>query len=235
MVDKIKIQKLLLDNFTVYGDWEIDDDGLVSASENVIFKNQKLKRMPVSFKKVDGNFFCDNHPQLRTLEGAPHRVEGSFSCGNNSELTSLLGAPKIILKSFWCSHSPQLISLKGAPESVGLNFSCFGNPQLESLVGAPKSVGGSFQCNDNPKLKSLDHLPEEIGSKLLVTYTKTLPVLRALVAKQGISFIKNNIEQEGDAEKVAEIVDRYKGQGQTGAIACAAELAKAGLKANARW
>jgi hypothetical protein len=31
------------------------------------------------------------------------------------------------------------------------------------------------------------------------------------------------------------IMEKYQGQGQAGAMACAAELAQAGLKENARW
>ena len=114
-------------------------------------------------------------------------------------------------------------------------FVCSNNPQLRSLKGAPHSVGLGFYCVDNPQLESLDGLSQTIGASLWITYTKTLPLLRALVPTGGVVFWEGRSQSAGDAVKVAAIINQYRGQGQSAVIICAAELAAAGFKANARW
>ncbi len=144
-------------------------------------------------------------PEIKFL-----RVGGSFDC-SNSPISSLLGCPQIVDHSFYCANTP-----------------------ITSLEHAPKNVGISFVCV-NTSLTSLDGLPQFIPGLLGLTYRPQLPLLRALVAQKGVQFMNKRKIQTGDAAKVAKILNRYRGQGQSGAIACAAELASAGFKANARW
>jgi hypothetical protein len=102
----------------------IDDytikDGLINTDNVILIK--KVKKLPVQFGHVDGNFSCSNN-QLTSLAGCPNEVGGYFDCSNN-----------------------QLISLEGAPKSVSGGFYC-GNNKLTSLEGAPKEVGGYFYCD----------------------------------------------------------------------------------------
>jgi hypothetical protein len=101
-----------------------------------------------------------------------------------------------------------------------------GECDLESLKGAPIYVGGGFGCWDNP-LKNLDHSPDHIEGRFTVSWRADLPLLRTLVAKEGV-FI--------DAPKpVYDILNKYVGTGKKGSLAAAVELTKAGFKGNARW
>ncbi|MCK9477779.1 MAG: hypothetical protein M0R46_17840 [Candidatus Muirbacterium halophilum] len=121
-------KKYNIKNYIINEDDSIDVDG------NVDLSHEKLKVLPLKFRKVSGNFDC-GYNQLTSLEGAPQSVGGDFSCYNN-----------------------QLASLEGAPQSVGGDFSCSSN-QLISLEGAPKRVGDKFWCYSN-NLKNIDYLPK---------------------------------------------------------------------------
>jgi len=180
--------------------------------------------------QVGRNYVCSGN-QLGSLEGAPESVGGNFNCNNNL-LESLSGAPQKVW-SFNCGNN-QLESLEGAPSTVADSFHCRDN-RLKNLVGAPAVVPVEFDCIYNP-LRSLDGLPQEIGTKLFLTYKKTLPLLRCLVAEKGVGFfLKSGNLQKGDAQAVALILNRYKAQGEAGAFQCGADLAAAGFKPNARW
>jgi len=160
---KVQIQKVL-DSCTK------NPDGTYSADEDVDLSDLNLKRLPVRFKEVKGDFYCDSN-QLTTLEGAPQEVGGGFFCDNN-QLTTLKGAPQEVGGYFDCSHN-QLTTLEGAPRVVGGYFDCSHN-QLTTFEGAPQKVGGDFRCNWNPvppsKLKktvSRPYLSESRGHILL--------------------------------------------------------------------
>jgi len=214
MVDQNKIMALLKQHFTVAGDITIDDQGRITVKGSVWLNTTSV--IP---------------PEIKFLE-----VTEYFRCNNNPQLTSLVGSPDIVGNGFLCDKNPQLTSLEGGPLKVGGGFVCSGNPQLKSLKGAPLTVGGNFYCFKSPRLQSLDHLPAEIPGRFVITWTKKLPLLRALVAKEGVGFLKAEFNpQKGEAVKVAAIINRYRGQGQSAVIICAAELAAAGFKANARW
>jgi hypothetical protein len=90
--------------------------------------------------------------------------------------------------------------------NVSGDFNC-GRNQLTTLEGAPSSVGGSFYCS----------------------YSDNLPLLRLLLIKdvKEIYLVPIN-------DIVEDILNKYIGQGRGGALACAAELTKAGFKNNAR-
>ncbi len=118
-LDKIKIKILFqngiknlcltydIKNYTINSDGSIDVDGDVDISPLRIraqhLPNQELKKLPLKFGEVTGNFDC-SYNQLTTLEGAPRSVWGDFNCSDN-----------------------KLTTLEGAPESVGGNFLCYWN------------------------------------------------------------------------------------------------------------
>lgn len=122
-----------------------------------------------------------------------------------------------------------LRSLEGCPTSVSQHFNCSEN-RLTNLIGGPKAVGRDYLAYKNP-LESLDGLATEIGGMLMLTYSPTLPLLRALVAKE-ILFDKWRYT---DVTPPTEILKRYAGQGRAGAIECKRELVAAGYEGNARW
>ena len=223
MVDKNEISRFLKKHFEITGEVTIDDEGLVSCTGDVTLKQQKKwKRLPVAFDKVGLTFGCYNN-QLTTLEGAPTSVGGRFVC-NNNQLTTLEGAPTSVSGSFVCSNN-QLTTLQGAPTSVGGIFWCDHN-QLTTLQGAPTSVGVSFLCNNN-QLTTLEGLP--VVTKLDLSYSPTLPLLRCLLAK------KVEFNPELRNKTIENILNQYAGRGEAGAFECGAELATAGFKENARW
>jgi len=125
-------------------------DGTWSCKGDVILRKLNLKKLPVKFKEVKGQFDCSRN-KLTSLEGAPEYVGTSLFCDNN-KLTSLKGAPKWVNYTFDCSYN-----------------------QLETLEGAPEFVGGRFICDDNPVSeeelkKTIDRdylqLPEDEKSKI---------------------------------------------------------------------
>ncbi|MHA1883076.1 MAG: hypothetical protein ACTSUO_08530 [Candidatus Thorarchaeota archaeon] len=137
------------------GECTQNPDGTWSCEGNVDLSDLGLKKLPVKFKRVDGNFYCD-HNQLTSLDGAPEYVGGNFFCSHN-RLTTLKGAPEYVGRCFYCNHN-RLTTLKGAPEHIGEHFFCYHN-QLTTLEGAPEYVGGYFDCGHN-QLTSLEGAPE---------------------------------------------------------------------------
>jgi hypothetical protein len=132
MVDEEHVKAQLKKHFEVDGKVNINSTtGLVDVDGDVKLKEEiKVRRLPVSFDRVVGNFDCSSN-QLTSLEGAPTSVGGDFYCTNN-----------------------KLTSLEGAPTSVGGDFYCYNN-NLVSLEGAPKDVGGNFWCDYNKNLPLL--------------------------------------------------------------------------------
>jgi hypothetical protein len=201
------IPELLKTYFSINRHYNIIDGDLYNGIIDVdgnVSLIKRISKLPVQFGSVGGDFYCQ-YNKLTTLEGAPTSVGSVFYCNNN-----------------------QLITLQGAPSSVGGSFSCSGN-NLTTLEGAPKSVGGDFYCHYN-KLTTLKGAPSSVGSVFYCAYNDNLPLLRLLLIKNinKIEFLKiNNIIVEN-------ILNKYLGQGKAGALQCAAELAKAGFKGNAR-
>jgi len=83
-------------------------------------------------------------------------------------------------------------------------------------------------------LKTLEHFPDEIGGMAAVTWRKNLPLLRTLVAKEGVKFYKD-FEEQGEAYDVAEIINEYAGQGRMAIFDAQKDLEDAGFPGNARW
>jgi hypothetical protein len=167
----------------------------------------KVSRLPVSFGSITGSFICSDS-KLTTLKGAPSHVGGVFDCSNNA-LTSLAYAPEYVGRDFVCARN-QLTNLKGAPEQVGVDFNCSRNP-LTSLEGAPNLIPAWF----------------------VVSYSPHLPLLRTLVAKQGV-WLNWGFEPHNEVRDILND-DEFKGKGKVGAIKCAIALITAGYKENARW
>jgi hypothetical protein len=249
--DKERIEKLLEEYFDITGIPTINSDGTVDIEGGCQLKhNKKIEKLPVKFGKVSDSFSC-GYNNLTSLEGAPQSVGGDFSCHSN-QLTSLEGAPQSVGGYFSCidnklislEGAPQsvggwfscntnhLISLIGAPQSVGGNFSCYNN-QLTSLEGAPQSVGGYFSCGHNP-LTSLVGTPQSVGGYFDCDWSPTLPLLRAVVAKEVVIYKDNNRFNEIN-DILNSCIENNPGSYRKAAIDARSALIDAGLRGNAKW
>jgi hypothetical protein len=120
-----------------------------------------------------------------------------------------------------------LNTLEGCPYHVGGHFVARIN-RLKDLKGAPLHVGKDIYLWGNP-LASLEGFPNHVYTAIM-GYSSSLPLLRLLNATHVLWHMTAPAPEQLDF-----ILEKYKGQGRKGSLACAAELARAGFKANARW
>jgi hypothetical protein len=126
----------------------------------------------------------------------------------------------------------QLTSLVGCPHTVMGSFRCVA-PLIKTLEGAPQHVGKKCVIASDA-LTSLEHLPT-YGETLLLRYTPHLPLLRLL---EHARLLWSYSPKYGGMEQgmaATHILKKYQSKGRAGALACAAELIRAGYKWNARW
>ena len=122
--------------------YTINPDGSISVDGDVRLSGRSLKRIPLVFKEVSGDFVCYNN-QLTSLRGCPEKVGGSFLCYRNN-----------------------LTSLEGCPEKVGGNFHCYGN-NLTSLKDCPDAR--TIYCTNN-QITSFEGIPEFWEGELNISY-----------------------------------------------------------------
>ena len=123
MVNKTLIIKELKRLAKVSGSVSVDDQGLISCTGDVIYKDTSY--VPLKFDRVMGDFDC------------------SFS-----DMDSLLGVPTYVGGNFYCSQN-RLKSLHHSPKHVGASFICCGNAIID-LTGAPDFVGSVFHLPYTP-------------------------------------------------------------------------------------
>ncbi|PXY45242.1 hypothetical protein [Flavobacterium hydrophilum] len=158
------------------------ENGMIDVDGSVKITNTSLKKLPLRFRKVNGDFYCHAN-KLEMLKGVPDSVTGDFNCSNN-QLTSLNGAPGFVGRDFAC-HENLLTSLKGCPQHIKGNFNAFLN-QITTLNGSPQIIEGNCSLFKN-RLISLESGPKYVGGSLHVTGN----LLRNLV---GIpSYIGNTV------------------------------------------
>ena len=153
--------------------------------------------------------------------------EGRANVNGNATLVATVTQLPVtfgaVTGSFNCANRG-LTTLMGAPREVGQVFDCKFN-RLTTLESGPLKVG-SYNSIGNP-LTNLNGLATAIKDHVQFSYDRSLPLLRTLVARL--------IWPYPDQIKLEAILNKYAGQGQSAALACAAELADAGFKANAQW
>ncbi len=225
-MDNSHVQIILTQQAQIDGDWHLDADGQVNVQGDVIYKTH-INQLHVQFGTVSGNFSRSGmparNPRLTTLTGFPRKVGGSVSVAR-SRIKDLHHAPNQVSGSFYVYHCDNLTTLQGAPRWVGGNMLAY-KCALTSLAGAPFVVKGTFDVSHNP-LENYDHLPEHCA-ELVLPYVPDAPMLKLLMYPKVILH---------DApEQVKQILDNHAGKGKSAAIACAAELVRAGFKGNARW
>jgi len=207
MVDEERILDLLDEYFTIKGQAEIQSDGSVNVDGDVTYrKRHPSGKIPVKFEMVLGVF--------KAVQKG---------------LTSLINVP---VSCFKCEvHSNKLTNLDHAP--VVVTILDISNNLLTNLDNIPDHA--DVIATGNP-LKTLKHIPQEDIPYLKITYNAELPLLRLLnVEKVFIASPEGGYMKWTPFEPVNTIINKYTGQGKSGAIKCAAELVRAGFKDNARW
>jgi len=105
--------------------YSINPDNSIDVYDYVDFSYRKLTKLPLTFNKVSGDFYCGGN-ELITLEGAPKYIGANFICSGNN-----------------------LSSLEGMPKHVGVDFYCDNN-NIMSLENYNSFVGGKFNFTNNP-------------------------------------------------------------------------------------
>ena len=131
-----------------YAAVKVNSDGSVDVDRDLwIAIDPSLKKFPIKFNIVTGDFFCRDQLLLETLEGAPNIVHGDFNCDNCPKLVSLEGGPSIVIGSYSCIRN-HFKDLKGSAQKVGYDFDCSHNPHLKSIEGGPDFIEGTFIATD---------------------------------------------------------------------------------------
>lgn len=143
-------------------DYIINDDYSVDVNGSVNISNKKIKKIPVKFRFIQGNFDCSRN-NLITLKNSPTKINGNFNCSNN-KLSSLNMSPGEIYGHFNCAHN-KLTSLENGPNFVRKSFDCSNN-KLTTLVGITQNIYERIDCSNN-QITSLEGLPDTIHETLI--------------------------------------------------------------------
>jgi hypothetical protein len=136
--DNIEIEDTL--HFLGIENYVINKDNSVDVFSNVDISQRSLKKLPIKFNKIEGDFDCTCN-SLNTLVNAPLEVSGFFDCSIN-KLYSLIRGPKIVKGGYYCSDN-FLEDLQGFPITC-LNFFNAERNKLKSLKGSPLIL----ECDD---------------------------------------------------------------------------------------
>jgi hypothetical protein len=160
---------------------------------------------------IEGLCVLTSVPKIHKFPIKFGKIDGVFNCSDNW-LTTLENGPTIVNNTFGCSHN-KLTSLLGSPEYVGKHFYCSNNP-LRSLNGFPKKLVGNFECS----------------------YSKNLPLLRAVQCGGTITIFKN---EKGNIHPISTILNSCKDKNpdsyRKAAFDARTALIAAGYKENAKW
>ena len=89
-------------------DYTINTDGSVDINGDADLSNAQLKKLPLKFGKITGNFYCGEN-EIKNLENSPYHVSGNFICSFNN-LTTLKGIENCTIDGdFKCVQSHDTI------------------------------------------------------------------------------------------------------------------------------
>lgn len=142
-------------------------------------------------------------------------VYGSFDLGNQHNLKNLEGCPRKVVVDFGVI-APNLESLEGGPQEVGGYYRVRSN-SLTSLVGLP---------TNKPPIQTRLSITPHVGLLSLLDYHGK--ILWGYPTEFGGISNKRLVA-------AVRIISEWQGKGADRAIECAAELANADCKENARW
>jgi len=153
--------------YVVEGTYGISKDGKVHVNGSVDMSLMGLKKIPVKFVKVTGDFNCFGN-ELVSLEGCPDYVGGEFFCSRN-KISSLKGGPTNNVQTYICSYNPYLTSLRGSPDRIKGSFIC-SRTAIKTFEGGPSYVGKTFMAYKTP-IVSLSAAPSKVGRNFLIRST----------------------------------------------------------------
>lgn len=169
--------------------YTINFDGTIDVHTTVDLSYSTLKKLPLKFNKVYGDFICAI-TQLTTLEGCPKYVKGNFNCSNN-ELKSLEYCPEYVGGDFDCRHN-LILSLKHLSKYIGGSLDCSKNYNIDSFEGVPNRINGRFDCSHN-SISNFKFAPSIIDDCFLITHnrlisTKDIPTAKSIYGLLGNKF-----------------------------------------------
>lgn len=145
--------------------------------------------------------------------------------------------------NFNCTGSG-MKSLEGGPVSVGGNFTAdcllinLEGDHLRNMIGGPRVISGSLSLLYN-ELDSLDGFPEKCGngkdSSISIDFRENLGVLRLITNEVNVGTLNISHSPAG----LSTLIQKYMGKPtpaarQSAAVACAAELIRAGFRGMAK-
>lgn len=145
----------------------INNDGTIDVDGDVSVRYSNLKRLPLKFGTIYGDFNCSNL-KLNNLKGSPSYISGNFVCKEN-QLKTLKYGPKYVGNNYDCSHNI-IESLEGCANHIGRDLIC-NNNKLVNLKGCPEIIQGYLNCKMN-KLKSLVGSPKQLYGKFHLSYNQ---------------------------------------------------------------
>lgn len=237
-------------------DYTINDDGTIDVVGEINWGFKRWKKLPLKFRKVDGNFLIFNNHNLVSLEGCPTEVTGSFKF-SAQEITSMKHVPEKVGKDFTVS-SFKMKKFDYFPKEIGGELSIF-NSRIETLDLLPKEVFGKVSITENMFLRSIKGIPSIVHGNVLINgsrvvqsfeglpkviegklslhsfgYLSETPPKNILVVFKikGLTQIEFTRPMAGDYKKVSDIVNKHLKTGDM--IECQEELIEAGFKEYAR-
>lgn len=125
IMDALKVEK-----------YKIKEDLTVDVDGDVDFSVGMLKKIPVKFGKVTGNFNC-SYNALNNLTNSPTQIGGIFNCSGN-EIYTLIKGPSYVAGGYFCTDN-RLENLEGFPMYCEIIFDARRN-KLKSLNGCPEKI-----------------------------------------------------------------------------------------------
>lgn len=104
-----------LEYLGILSDSIIREDLSVDVFVNVILKDRTLRKIPVQFNIVEGNFICSNL-RLTSLKGSPRECR-NFNCSYNV-ISSMEYAPSVVKGDIYSDGNPSLVSLHNIHKTI---------------------------------------------------------------------------------------------------------------------
>jgi hypothetical protein len=118
-----------------------------------VWKNDNITNLEGCPDKIEnGDFYCNDCKNLKTLDGGPSYVSEVYDCSNCENLENLLGAARHA-RTFNCENCNKLESLIELADTV-YNVICDNCSNLKRLFLSRSSIT-SLSCCNCPKLSNL--------------------------------------------------------------------------------
>jgi len=172
----------------------INEDGSIDVDGTVDLSHEKLKVLPLNFRKVSGDFHCGFN-KLTSLNGSPQSIDGDFYCISN-HLTSLEGAPQRVGGIFWC-YSNKLKNIDYLPKYYK-KLHIYNNPifKIIDLFTLSNEYVGISNREDKDLI--MDFIDREIIQQDILLVNRLVEFLHDVgkpkTREELIELLKNNYE-----------------------------------------